>query len=157
MNIRILTLAGLAALGVHLSGCKSDMDAMVAELQQVTDSPTAATYKEGRGIALNERAAKFVGLSTAEVAIDEALTGSDFYPAVPEKSLLRTARGTFVFAQNGEWFLRTQVEPGSTADGWTVVTDGLYEGDVVVVDGVDDLWLAEISAVNGGVGCAHGH
>ena len=44
-----------------------------------------------------------------------------------------------------------------TVDGWLEVAEGLYEGDKIVVSGTKALWLAEVQAVNGGVGCAHGH
>ena len=37
------------------------------------------------------------------------------------------------------------------------IKDGLYEGDTIVVKGTRALSLAEIQALNGGVGCADGH
>jgi hypothetical protein len=66
-------------------------------------------------------------------------------------------RGDFVFVDNGGWFLLTPVV-ATRSDGARVeISDGLYEGDVVVTRGVRKLALAEIQALNGGVGCADGH
>ena len=39
----------------------------------------------------------------------------------------------------------------------TEVGDGLLEGDEIAVAGAQGLWLAELQAVKGGVGCADGH
>ncbi len=94
---------------------------------------TACAYKEGRGLQLTAAAAKFAGIEVA-----------DFTGELPASALLRTVRGDFVFVENDGWFLRTPA-------------DHLYEGDRVVVSGVRTLWLAELQAVNGGVGCADGH
>lgn len=116
----------------------------------------AVQFKAGHGLKLNAKARAFIDLATAEVAARDigALRGT---PAVPDGSLLRTVRGTFVFVANGDWLLRTPVKTGPSAHGWTAVSEGLYEGDTVVAQGVKALWLSEIQAVNGGVGCADGH
>jgi hypothetical protein len=46
---------------------------------------------------------------------------------------------------------------GATDASHIEIKDGLYEGDTIVVKGVRGLSLAEIQALNGGVGCADGH
>lgn len=117
--------------------------------------PSAAHYKEGHGVQLGAEASAFVGLRLAEVEA-RSFQGGDA-AAVPAAALLRTVRGTFVYVENGEWLLRTPVRLGAERDSWVEVVEGLYEGDRVAVAGVDALWMAEISAVNGGVGCADGH
>ena len=103
----------------------------------------AATYKAGHGLQLSPAAARFAGVTIAE--FDGRLSGD---------ALLRTIKGDFVYVTNGEWLLRTAVTMAS--DGVTV-RDGLYEGDRIVTQGVRTLWLAELQAINGGVGCADGH
>jgi len=107
----------------------------------------AATYKAGFGVQLSPEAARFVDLAVGDV---EAR-------GIPASALLRTIKGDFVFVANGDWFLRTPVTLGVRDGDWIEVRDGLYEGDRVVVRGVRALWLAELQAVNGGVGCADGH
>lgn len=106
----------------------------------------AATFKAGRGLRLSEPALAFAGVATAE-----------FTGRLPAAALLRTARGDFVYVANDGWLLRTPVRLGTGNGVSFAVGDGLYEGDVVVVGGAQALWLAEIQAVNGGVGCADGH
>ena len=45
--------------------------------------------------------------------------------AIPTSALLRTSEGTFVYAINGDTYLRTAVKVGSEADNWVEITDGL--------------------------------
>ena len=119
------------------------------------EPPPAAVYKPGHGVQLSAPAQTFVGLVTAEVEQRAAGNGEEIL--LPIDALLRTARGDFVYVGNGDWLLRTPVTVG-LVDGATVqIVDGLYEGDTVVVQGVRALALAEMQALNGGVGCADGH
>ena len=131
-------IAFLTAISLLLTGC-SDSHAQ----SQASEAPPASTYKAGHGVRLSPAATEFAGVATAE------FTGS-----LPAGALLRTVKGDFVYVANGEWLLRTPVV--LAADGVTV-THGLYEGDIVVTQGVRALWLAELQAINGGVGCADGH
>lgn len=111
-----------------------------------TEPSPAATYKAGHGIQLSPVASRFAGIATTE-----------FTGRLPAGALLRTIKGDFVYVVNGERLLRTPVTvQGDTAVGFTI-TDGLYEGDRIVTQGVRALWLAELQAINGGVGCADGH
>lgn len=105
-------------------------------------TPAAATFKEGHGLQLTPTSAQFIDLKTAE-----------FTGALPDSARLRTIKGNFVFVANGDWLLRT---PVTLAPDGTVI-EGLYEGDVIVTQGTQALWLAELQATNGGVGCADGH
>ncbi len=111
----------------------------------------AAVYKEGHGIRFTDTAVGFAGLETAEAAVRDDAT------VAPEEAVLRTVRGDFVYVANGEWLLRTPVTTGARHGADVEIADGLYEGDVLVVKGVRALALAEIQALNGGVGCADGH
>jgi hypothetical protein len=135
----LLLLAGGALL---LGGCDS---AQAASLGAQPAAP-AATYKAGHGLRLSPAARDFAELTSAE-----------FDGRLPVAALLRTARGDFVFVANGDWFLRTPVTVAAGNGLTYTLKDGLYEGDIVVTRGVSALWLAELSAVNGGVGCADGH
>jgi hypothetical protein len=138
----LLLLASLAAGLILAAGC-TDSHARTAATPTVAP---AATYKAGHGIQLSPAARAFAQVAT---------TG--FEGRLPASALLRTARGNFVFVDNGGWFLRTPVAVAQD-DGLTfTLKDGLYDGDIVVIRGVTALWLAELQAVNGGVGCADGH
>jgi len=72
---------------------------------------------------------------------------------VSKAALLNAADGTFVYAANGEHFIRTKIKVGAATDGFVEVEDGLYAGDRVVVKGVESLWLIELSALKGGKPC----
>jgi multidrug efflux pump subunit AcrA (membrane-fusion protein) len=63
----------------------------------------------------------------------------------------------FIFVANGQRWLRTPVKVGTESAETAEITDGVLEGDLVVVAGVRDLWTAELQAIKGGVGCADGH
>lgn len=148
-----LTLSALLALSVLLSGCGETR----AEAHAHGAEPTpAATYKAGHGLQLSPTATQIVGLKTGEVGARDvgAAKGA---AAIPAEALLRTVKGDFVFVINGEWFLRTAVTVGAGEGGWMEVKEGLYEGDKIVTHGARALWLAELQAVNGGVGCADHH
>jgi hypothetical protein len=72
---------------------------------------------------------------------------------VSRSALLTAADGTFVYAVNGRHFTRTKIRIGTTTDGLVEVEDGLYAGDRVVTQGVESLWLIELSALKGGKPC----
>jgi hypothetical protein len=147
----ILVLSLLSFLSLALSGCgESRADLTLAE-------PTpAATYKAGHGVQLTPTARTFVGLETGEV-VSRKFAGASAVNAIPAEALLRTVKGDFVYVANGDWFLRTPVQVGAIDASYIEIKDGLYEGDAIVVKGVRGLSLAEIQALNGGVGCADGH
>ena len=75
-------------------------------------------------------------------------------PAIPQSALLRTAEGAFVYVVHGDAYFRTAVRTGAEAGGWTEITDGLLEGDQVVIKPVQTLWLVELRATKGG---GHSH
>jgi hypothetical protein len=74
--------------------------------------------------------------------------------AIPQAALLRTSEGTFVYAVNGDAYFRTAVKIGTEADDWVEITDGLLDGDQVVTQPVQTLWLIELRATKGG---GHSH
>lgn len=146
----LVLLISTAAAVVLFTGCnRSAAQSALA----ATPAPTpAAAYKAGRGLQLSSAATAFIGLQTADVSV-----GNQGVATVPAGALLRTAKGDFMFVANGGWFLRTPVTVGPADGARLAVKAGLYEGDTVVTHGVSALWLAEIQAVNGGIGCADGH
>jgi hypothetical protein len=73
---------------------------------------------------------------------------------VPRSAVLDTATGTFVYVVNGTAYLRTPVKIGASDDSYFEITDGLYEGDIVVVTPVNQLWLSELRLTKGG---GHSH
>lgn len=148
-TIVILTLLTFLSLG--LTGCGE------SRATPALPEPTpAATYKAGHGVQLSPRGREFVSLQTGEVS-SHAFAGAAPTAAIPVEALLRTVKGDFVYVANGEWFLRTPVKIGAANATHIEIKDGLYEGDTIVVKGTRALSLAEIQALNGGVGCADGH
>jgi hypothetical protein len=144
----------LSTLGlVAFSGCTRSTAETGAP---VAASAPAAHYKAGHGIQLSDAAARFIALETVDVTVRD-VGSNQAVMVVPAAALLRTVKGNFVFVANGGWFLRTPVQVGANDEAWFEVRDGLYEGDTVVARGMSELWLAELQAVNGGVGCADGH
>lgn len=153
---------------VHGSGLLS-MSAATAikagqpvQLFKETNSPLG-------GVVLAVQKALALGESEVVVGISNAtalLQSGEFVPAsvslprdeavaaIPQPALLRTSEGTFVYAVNGDAYLRTPVKTGVEADGWVEITDGLLAGDQVVVRPVQTLWLIELRATKGG---GHSH
>ena len=117
----------------------------------IGETQKAAEFKKGQGLLLTPEAITFIGLRAGEVQ------ASGDQVRVPFSALLRTSEGSFVFVQNGQRWLRTPVKAVAETADTLRVTDGLLEGDVIAVAGVWDLWLAELQATKGGVGCADGH
>ncbi len=134
----------LVALAAALfSGCNRG----AAESSPRSVVEPAAAYNAARGLKLTAFAAEFIQLATAEFTAVR----------VPAAAVLRTVQGTFVYVENGGWFLRTPVKLGaSSSDGASfVLADGLYEGDRIVTHGVRALWLAELHFLRAGQACAH--
>ncbi|GEP44467.1 hypothetical protein [Brevifollis gellanilyticus] len=77
--------------------------------------------------------------------------------AIPKAALLTTAEGTFVYAKNDEFYLRTPVKVGAASGEHVEITDGLYTGDEIVTAPVMSLWLAELQVLRGGKACTCGH
>jgi hypothetical protein len=74
--------------------------------------------------------------------------------AVPQSALLRTAMGSFAYVENGRHLLRTAVKTGASDDRFVEIVDGLYAGDMVATEAVEQLWLTELRLTKGG---GHSH
>lgn len=81
----------------------------------------------------------------------------DAVTSIPKSALLTTAEGTFVYAKNDSFYLRTPVKVGAMSDQLVEITDGLYAGDEVVIKPVMSLWMAELQVLRGGKACTCGH
>jgi multidrug efflux pump subunit AcrA (membrane-fusion protein) len=81
----------------------------------------------------------------------------DAVAVVPTAALLKTAEGSFVYAVNGDFYVRTPVKTGVTDDKFVEITDGLYAGDQIVTTPVMSLWMAELQVLRGGKACTCGH
>jgi len=138
--ILILTTALLVACGKSVS----------TEVPSAT-AHKAAEFKQGQGLLLTAEASRFIGLRSAE-----AQTKGDLV-RIPQSAVVETSEGKHVFVRNGQRWLRTAVKLGAASGEVVDVADGLLEGDVIVVAGGWYLWLAELQAIKGGVGCADGH
>jgi hypothetical protein len=82
---------------------------------------------------------------------------SDVVPVVPATALLKTAEGSFVYAANDGFYVRTPVTTGPTDGKLVEITDGLYSGDQIVTTPVMSLWMAELQVLRGGKACTCGH
>lgn len=153
---------------VHGSGFLSTNTAAVVEAGQLVQ-----LFKETNnplvGVVLAVQKALTLGESEIVIGVSNAtatLKSGEFVPArinlprneavaaVPQSALLRTSEGTFVYAVNGDAYIRTAVKVRADADGWVEVTDGLLAGDQVVTKPVETLWLIELRATKGG---GHSH
>lgn len=69
--------------------------------------------------------------------------------AIPHSAILKTATGTFVYVVNGDYLFRTPVEIGMEGENLMEIKEGLYEGDVIVEEPVQKLWLIELRFTKG--------
>jgi multidrug efflux pump subunit AcrA (membrane-fusion protein) len=84
------------------------------------------------------------------VEVEVTVPASKETIVVPRSAVLKTSEGTFVYADNSGWKVRTQVKTGAEQDGWIEVTDGLYAGDAVVVEPAMTLWMTELQLTKSG-------
>lgn len=94
---------------------------------------------------------------TGEVKAALQLPAGGTVTAVSRSTLLTTAEGHFVYAKNGEFYLRTPVKVGAMNDSHVEILEGLYAGDEVVASPVMSLWMAELQVLRGGKACTCGH
>ncbi len=73
---------------------------------------------------------------------------------IPRTALLRSAQGTFAYAQREGHFLRTAVTVGAASAGDVEIREGLTAGEQVADGAVEMLWLIELQMVQGG---GHSH
>jgi hypothetical protein len=132
---------------------------------------TIAGAPDDRGLVKRVEKAPYQMLGDSEVTVETATplpTGArvlatfhapegDAVTAIPRSALLTTAEGSFVYAVNGDFYVRTPVKVGALSDGHAEITEGLYTGDNVVVSPVMSLWLAELQVLRGGKACTCGH
>jgi multidrug efflux pump subunit AcrA (membrane-fusion protein) len=128
-------------------------------------------FGSAKGSVLRVEKAPYVTLGDFEVTVQTAapveagsalsatfrFPAGDAVTAIPKAALLTTAEGTFVYAKNDEFYLRTPVKVGAASGEHVEITDGLYTGDEIVTTPVMSLWLAELQILRGGKACTCGH
>lgn len=138
------------------------------EVEFSTDNP--AEPRE-RGVVKRVEKAPYQTLGDYEVSVESTAPLSvgtrllatfhapagDAVTAIPRSALLKTAEGSFVYALNGEFYVRTPVKVGAQSEDHAEITEGLYTGDQIVVSPVMSLWLAELQILRGGKACTCGH
>lgn len=130
------------------SGCGKQSHAPVEVADQQFVAPL---HKDGEGISLCGATKESINLKTASVA--ERSEGTEHILTVPKAAVLNTTAGSSVYVENGDYFKRTDVKLGRTFGDSIEIKEGVYEGDVVVTDAAQTLWLIELRAVKGGKGC----
>lgn len=95
--------------------------------------------------------------TAGEVEASVELPDTEAAASIPRSALLSTAEGHFVYATNGKFYVRTQIQIGAMNDDHVEVIEGLYAGDTVVTAGVNALWMAELQVLRGGKACTCGH
>jgi hypothetical protein len=83
-------------------------------------------------------------------AVRWQMAAVDAPAAVPDSALLKTTEGNFVYLQKEDRFVRTEVKPGATGEGFTEITEGVSAGDIIVTNLVQTLWLTELKLKSGG-------
>jgi multidrug efflux pump subunit AcrA (membrane-fusion protein) len=148
------------------------VDPKIAETIEVDQKVMVGKDKLGAVAAVNRSAIAATG--QAEILISLSVSDAGYKlgdsiqitfasPAregvstIPRSALLETINGNFVYVPNGKYFFKTAVTVGAKSEKAVEIVEGLYPGDEVVSEPVDALWLAELQATKGGVGCADGH
>lgn len=136
---------------VELRESAKEGSAITGRLIRVDDQLKAVFGQAEALVEFSDEARKYPA-GTVLTAVFEA-GDSKKALAVPNTCVLHCADGSFVYTSNGKHLSRTSIKTGATGDGVVEVTDGLYEGDVVAVKGVESLWVIELSALKGGTPC----
>jgi hypothetical protein len=108
-------------------------------------------HKDGEGILLCSATKDSIALKTAEVT--EHKEGSEPILVAPKSAILETTAGASLYIENGERYKRSSVKVGRAFGDMVEITEGVYEGDKVVTDAAQTLWLIELRAIKGGKGC----
>lgn len=123
-----------------------------AEILRIDRAAAAATGRVEFLLAL--KAEDSVSRKSGDFVELVAVSAKDAACVVPSTAVLDAAEGTFVYRVSAEQYLRTPVNLGVRSGELVEVVDGLRAGDVVVIRGVEQLWLTELRLTKGG-GHAH--
>lgn len=130
----------------------ANLDGRVAELHHETGRTTGLVEMV---IELDDPGRTLTVGSYMKVTLEKRGGGAVTF--VPASAVLQTLDGSFVYAVNGDRFMRAAVQTGASGDGKVEIVDGLFAGDRIVASPVMVLWLAELQSLRGGKSCAHGH
>lgn len=138
---------------VGVTNGQSDFSAAVAALKAATQAGAPTEIL----LTVNDDEAKLRVGDFLQVRLAQDDSKPREATTIPVGAVVESVRGNFVYAANGDAFLRTPVVLGSRQGDRVEVVDGLFEGDEIVAAGASNLWMIELQAVNGGKGCADGH
>jgi len=138
---------------VAVFGPSSPTESIQGTLKGVDNSLVASTDKAEVLIESPDpqnllKMGEFITVELPEVATPQDVV------AVPFSAVLDTATGKFAYVKNGDFLLRTPVKTGPASGDFIEITDGLYEGDTIVITGAEALFLIELRATKGG---GHSH
>jgi hypothetical protein len=145
------TAALTAGKPVQIRAVKGPKPELEGTLVRLDGRATAALGQVEGIVEFADRRQEF----EAGESVTVAFTIGEPKPAlvVPQSAVLVAADGSYVYAVNGTHLTRTRVKTGAVSKGLVEVQDGLYAGDSVVVKGVQNIWLVELSAIKGGTPC----
>lgn len=138
----------IAFTATFLTAC-SDRSHAPAVAESKGDA--APMHKDGEGILLCQSTKDSLALKTAD-AVERKESGESVI-SIPKSAVLATTAGLSVYVENGDYYKRAPVKVGRMFGDHAEITDGVYEGDRVVTDAAETLWLIELRAVKGGKGC----
>jgi hypothetical protein len=130
----------------------SGQPGITARIKSIEKDKTSA-LSESEVVVVTENPLK--GGSEVEAAV--VLPETEEAASIPRSALFSTAEGSFAYAKNGNFFVRTPVTTGAMDEDHVEIKDGLYSGDVVVTKAVKSLWMAELQVLRGGKACSCGH
>ncbi|MGI8604266.1 MAG: efflux RND transporter periplasmic adaptor subunit [Verrucomicrobiales bacterium] len=84
------------------------------------------------------------------VEVSASLPSAGDAVVVPKSAVLKTSEGTFAYADNAGWKVRTSIKTGAQNDGYVEVIEGLLAGDSVVTNPVMTLWMTELQLTKSG-------
>jgi hypothetical protein len=116
---------------------------------------TVQTSVLGRAEALLELPDANLSLAVGAFVEAQALVGvaPQKLTSIPKSAVLETSMGKYAFVKNGRHLLRTEIKTGGQNNNYIEVTEGLYEGDTIVVKPVEALYMIELRETKGGGHC----
>lgn len=109
------------------------------------------SHTEEKGILLADLTKECIGLKTAAASAHLERNGQ--IVLAPRSAVLNTTAGSSVYLQAGAHYKRQPVKVGRSFGDKVEIIEGISEGDLLVTESAQTLWLIELRAVKGGKGC----
>lgn len=132
------------------TGCDLHKDARHSQVEPAGFGQPP-THTEGEGILLADLTKQSIGLKTATAVARNEKSGRVIL--APRPAILNTTAGDSVYVQNGVHYKRQPVKVGRSFGDMLEITEGISDGDILVTESAQTLWLIELRAVKGGKGC----